>query len=374
MVASRNQIEAALRQASESRRNLATLARRINGSVVTLRRVDPFGDPREQARDFIENLDWRLPDDLAEMGEKYRAVPAQISRTVAAALDGPANLFGAYVLMTEHVIGKCVDDWKRPRGPWRKTDALIRLAFRSLLVAREVFALIELGYIGAARARLRTLLELAATAALLERSEVDVTERYQADHVMELLRQFNRGDLDGKLSEGDAKLLLRRAHSAKRKFGKEIAAARGWAVPVYGRIPGVGEIVRDFGPTSFADSYSDLSHEVHAAHITSMRYEFSDWIEEYGSGPRVDAFAHTGYDCAEYLHSSVAALLASTYSGNARSDIVYWMEVLRYTSKEIQLELIQAQGAVDPAWYRETMLKVAETVGPHGFNKENDAE
>ncbi len=47
---------------------LKKLAQRIAGSVTSYRRRTPKADPREKARDFLENLDWHLPEDLAELG------------------------------------------------------------------------------------------------------------------------------------------------------------------------------------------------------------------------------------------------------------------------------------------------------------------
>ncbi|WP_309617440.1 hypothetical protein, partial [Salinibacterium sp.] len=114
------------RRSYESRRALAVLAQRINGSIVSQKRLRPGVDPEENVRDFVEKLDWRLPEDLHRMGADYRASSGLISQTLSAVLDDTLNTFSASVQISEHVIEKCIRDWKRAGGPWRKTDALIR--------------------------------------------------------------------------------------------------------------------------------------------------------------------------------------------------------------------------------------------------------
>lgn len=356
--------ETALDQSRESRKALSVLAQRINGSIVSHKRLHPGSDPAENVKDFVERLDWRLTDDLKSMGANYRATPEMISRRLSTVLTEALDLFAASTQITEHVIAKCTQDWKRAGGPWRKTDALIRLTFRALAVSREVFALLQLGYISGARARLRTLLELAATARLLGTSPVAVSQRFESDHVMEIWRQVKRGDLVDELTDVQYRHLARRAGSIEKRFGVEMRNPRGWAAPIYGRPPSLNQIVKDYGPTSRSNNYTELSHEIHASNMTSVNNEIQDWMLTFGSGPRVDAFAHIGYDCTRYLKWAVDTLLASAAAGTSRHDIAYWRYVLQYALNETSLELLNAQAITDPKWYRDTLGKVADTLTP----------
>jgi hypothetical protein len=298
------------------------------------------------------------------MGADYRAVPDLISRSLGTVLDDTLDLFSASVQITEHVIGKCTQDWKREGGPWRKTDALIRLTFRALAVSREVFSLLQLGYISAARARLRTLLELAATERLLANTNVQVSQRFESDHVMEIWRQAKRGDLATELTNAQQQDLMKRVRSIERRFGAEMRQPRGWAFPLYGRSPSLNQIVKEYGPSSMSNNYAELSHEIHASNMTSVTNEIEDWMQTFGSGPRIDAFGHIGYDCTRYLQWAVDSLLASAAASNSRPDIAYWRYVLQYALKETTVDLLNAQAVADPQWYRETVGKLAETLLP----------
>lgn len=335
------------------------LSQRVAGSVSWYKRHTPDADPHAKARDFLENIDSHLPEDLAELGAAARAFPDLVSNAVAGLLDESLDFVAAYLSICGHVLGAAGSRWRRRGGPRRKVDVLGGLLQRSMTATNETFALLERGFPDGAEARMRTVVELAVIATFIERSTTEIARRFEASHHVEMWRRKEDGHIRG-LSEALSKRIDEQYERVLVRFGKSMAKPYGWASPAFGdRRVSFADISREYGNADSNSRFSNASHHVHASHSGSRKSAAADADGVYLHGPRPYGFYLPAYECMDSLHQCAAAFLRAVMSSHRSVEVVYWMELLHYTMKEAQLEITHAQAAADPEWARKSMTELA---------------
>lgn len=341
------------------------LAQRVSGSVSSYKRRFPDADPREKARDFLENADSFLPDDLAELGAAARVFPDLVSNSVTEVLDQSMDLIAAYLSICAYVLKSAGLRWRKPGRPWRKVEVLAGLLQRSMTATNETFALLERGYPDGAEARMRTVVELAVIANFIESSSTEIAERFEASHHVEMWRRKEDGHIRGLTGEVTARIDLQ-YERVIRRFGRPMAKPYGWASPAFGngRVT-FADISRSYGSEDFDSRFSNASHHVHASHSGTMKTAAADRDGVFLHGPRPKGFYLPAYECMDSLHQCATAFLRGVSRSRRNDEVTYWLEILHYTMKEAQLEITHAQAAVDPEWAKIAMQELGAGIVPH---------
>jgi hypothetical protein len=348
-------VEETLESIANERMLRTKLAQRVRGSVTSYLRRSPHADPQEKARDFLENIDSFLPNDLAELGSSARAFPDIVSDSVAGLLDQSLDFVAAYLSLCAYVLESAGSRWRKPGRPWRKVEVLAGLLQRSMTATNETFALLERGYPDGAEARMRTVVELAVVADFIRVNSTDVAERFQASHHVEMWRRKQDGHIRG-LSDDASKAIDEQYERVIRRFGASMSKPYGWASPAFAdqRVT-FADISRSYGNEDSKSRFSNASHHVHASHSGTMKSAAADVDGVFLHGPRPIGFYVPAYECIDSLHQCATAFLRGVMSSRRNAEIVYWIEILRYTMKETQLEITRAQASVDPAWAKKAM-------------------
>ncbi|WP_210274249.1 DUF5677 domain-containing protein [Microbacterium sp. Se63.02b] len=339
---------------------LRKLSQRVTGSVTSYRRRTPNADPREKARDFLENLDWHLPEDLAELGSAARAIPDLVSDSVAGLLDESIDFVAAYLSICGHVLASAGTRWLQQGRPRRKAEALAGLLQRAMTATNETFALLERGFPDGAEARMRTVVELGVIATFIERSSTEIARRFEASHHVEMWRRKEDGHIRG-LSDEASQTIDRQYQRVIRQHGVSMSKPYGWASPAFDdRRVTYADISRAYGNDDASSRFSNASHHVHASHSGSVKSAVADSSGVFLHGPRPVGFYMPAYECMDSLNQSATAFLRAVMSSRRHVEIVYWTELLHYTMKEAQLQITYAQAMVDPEWARRSMAKLPE--------------
>ncbi|MFJ4173737.1 DUF5677 domain-containing protein [Microbacterium sp. NPDC089696] len=350
----------AMKLADLERVFLKKLSQRIAGSITSYRRRNPKADPHEKARDFLENLDWHLPEDLAELGSAARAFPDLVSDSVAELLDESLDFVSAYLSICGHVLAFAGSRWLQQGRPRRKAQVLAGLLQRAMTATNETFALLERGFPDGAEARMRTVVELGVIATFIERSSTEIANRFEASHHVEMWRRKEDGHIRGLTAE-TAQLIDKQYQRVIQRHGASMSRPYGWASPAFdNRRVTYADISRAYGNVDSSSRFSNASHHVHASHSGSMKSAAADSLGVYLHGPRPVGFYMPAYECMDSLHQSATAFLRAVMSSRQNVEIVYWTEVLRYTMKEAQLQITHAQAMIDPEWARRSMAKLPE--------------
>jgi len=355
-------VDEAMEGASREQALKRKLAQRIAGSVTSYKRRTPNADPREKARDFLENIDWHLPDDLAELGSAARAIPDLVSDSVSKRLDSSIDFVAAYLAICGYALGSAGSRWRQSGRPWRKVEVLAGLLQRSMTATNETFTLLQRGYPDGAEARMRTVVELAVIANFIERNSTTIAERFEASHDVEMWRRKEDGHLRG-LTDALASRIDEQYHRVLRQFGQSMAKPYGWAAPAFdGNRVTFADISRDYGNVESNSRFSNASHHVHASHSGTIKSAAADASGLFLHGPRPVGFYLPAYECMDSLHQCAVAFMRAVLSSKRNVEVVYWMEMLHYAMKEAQLEISHAQAASDPEWARAAMTAMSSGV------------
>ncbi len=331
------------------------LSQRVTGSVTSYKRRSPGADPHEKARDFLANVDWFLPEDLAELGSTARAFPDLVSGSVAGLLDKTIDFVAAYVSLCAYVLRSAGLRWRQPGRPWRKVEVLAGLLHRTMTATNETFALLERRFPDGAEARMRTVVELAVIANFIQVNTTEIAERYEASHYVEMWRRKEDGHIRG-LTDDVSTMIDEQYERVIRRFGDSMSKPYGWASPAFGnRRVTFAEISRSYGNAESDSRFSNASHHVHASYSGTMKSAAADAEGVFLHGPRPTGFYLPAYECMDSLHQCAAAFLRGVMGSRRNVEVVYWIEILRYTMKEAQLEITHAQASVDPEWARKSM-------------------
>lgn len=353
-------VDQTMQSVAKERALIKKLSQRVAGSVTMYRRRTPDADARQKARDFIENIDWRLPEDLAELGSAARAYPNYVSESVAGLLDESLDFVAAYLAICGHVLSSAGSRWRQRGRPWRKVEVLAGLLQRAMTATNETFTLLEHGFPDNAEARMRTVVELSVIATLIEDNNTEIAVRFEAGHHVEMWRRKNDGHLRG-LTDEASRRIDEQYERVVRRFGPAIAKPYGWASPVFdNRRVSLSDINRKYGSSDSNSRFSNASHHVHASHSGLMKSITGDPEGVFLHGPRPRGFYLPAYDCMDSLHQCARAFLRAVLSSRRNVEVLYWTEVLRYTMREAQLEITHAQVSMDPEWAREAMSSFIE--------------
>lgn|GEM_PF-3600318 len=326
------------------------LSQRVAGSVALFRRRNPDADPHEKARGFIENIDWRLPEDLADLGSTAREFPDLVSSSTSRLLDQSAVFIAAYLSICGYVLGAAGTRWRQRGRPWRKVDVLAGLLQRSMTATNETFALLQRGFPDGAEARMRTVVELAIIAKFIEDNNVEITERYKASHYVEMWRRKEDGHIRG-LTDTLSKTIDKQYERTIQRFGSSMSRPYGWASPAFdNRRVTFADISRAYGDLDSDSRFSNASHHVHATHSGTLKSAFADTDSVFLHGPRPLGFFLPACDCLDSIQQCAEAFLRAVMSSRHNVEVVYWAELLHYAMREAQLEIIRAQASIKPEW------------------------
>ena len=354
------EVQQVMERAELERAFLRKLSQRVAGSITSYQRRTPNADPREKARDFLGNLDWHLPDDLAELGSAARAFPDLVSESVAGVLDESMDFVSAYLSICGHVLASAGSRWLQQGRPRRKAEVLAGLLQRSMTATNETFALLERGFPDGAEARMRTVVELGVIATFIERNTTEIARRFEASHHVEMWRRKEDGHIRG-LSEATSQLIDKQYRRVMRRYGVSMAAPYGWASPAFDdRRVTYADISRAYGNADSSSRFSNASHHVHASHSGSVKSAAADSSGVFLHGPRPAGFYPPAYDCMDSLHQSAAAFLKAVMSSKRNVELIYWTELLHYAMKEAQLQITRAQATIDPEWARRSMANMPD--------------
>ncbi|WP_315069347.1 DUF5677 domain-containing protein [uncultured Microbacterium sp.] len=349
----------AVKMADLERALLRKLSQRIAGSITSYSRRTPNADPREKARDFLENLDWHLPEDLAELGSAARAFPELVSDSVAELLDESLDFVSAYLSICGHVLASAGSRWLQQGRPRRNAEVLAGLLQRAMTATNETFALLERGFPDGAEARMRTVVELGVIATFIERSSTEIAKRFEASHHVEMWRRKEDDHIRGLTAE-TIQIIDKQYQRVIQRHGVSMARPYGWASPAFdNRRVTYADISRAYGNVVSSSRFSNASHHVHASHSGSMKSAAADSLGVFLHGPPV-GFYMPAYECMDSLHQSATAFLRAVRSSRRNVELVYWTELLHYTMKEAQLQITHAQAVIDPEWARRSIANLPE--------------
>ncbi len=202
---------------------------------------------------------------------------------------------------------------------------------------------------------MRTVVELAVVANFIEANSTEVAERFEASHHVEMWRRKEDGHLRG-LTADVSNVIDEQYERVIRRFGASMSRPYGWASPAFGnRRVTYSDISRAYGYTDSDARFSNASHHVHASHSGTRKAAVADAEGVFLHGPRPTGFYLPAYECIDSLHQCASAFLRGVLNSRRNVEVVYWMELLRYTMKEAQLEITRAQASVDPEWARKSM-------------------
>lgn len=337
-----------MRSVAHVRELTKKLERSIARSIAARGRGASVIDARTSAHGFLENADWYLPDELAVLGTEARVFPGVVSESVTGALDSALDFVAAYLSLCAHVMSLAGSRWRIPGRPWRKTAVLSGLLHRSMAATNETFVLLQGGFPDGAEARMRTVVESAVIANFIDASKVEIAERYYASHFVEIWRRKEDGHLRG-LTEDFVRLIDKRYDRTISRFGESISKPYGWASPAFnGRRVTFSDINRAYGDVDLGSRFANASHHVHATPTGTVKSEAADADSVFLYGPRPKGALIPAYECLDSLHRCACAFLSSVLRSCPRPEVVYWEEILHYTMKEAQLELVHAEVMVDP--------------------------
>lgn len=116
-----------------------------------------------------------------------------------------------------------------------RNEALSRLHIRACRIAEEIITLLEHGFVEAARARWRTMLEVSVTALLIAEGGDPLAERYLDHGIVDRKKELDDRDRAGAiLAGGPVRALARREIEAElaravRRYGAAFRGMHGWA-------------------------------------------------------------------------------------------------------------------------------------------------
>ncbi len=280
-------------------------------------------------------MDDRSDEDRAGLVEQYRrAMPADIAelREERAGFEGRLRArwgaaFDKYDLaaLALYQAGKSFHERHRARVLEANDlvfDALVKLHARGCLTISEVRALLLSGHPAGARARWRTLHELAVTAHLIRKQGRDVAERYlqhgkvaaakAANQWQGVAREHGIAPLDadtvGRLQAESAALIAHYGKSFKGDYGWA-AAALGFA-PDHERGPDFARIERAVELQAARPAYRQASQHVHAGPAgLAANNLLVGGTTIMVTGPRLDGLAMPGALTLDALLQCTTALL-----------------------------------------------------------------
>lgn len=178
-----------------------------------------------------------LKKDAPRMLKEYRAIDTGFRRRNLARWRGAVDLLEMMWVISMEIGEEFINEAQgRPHS--HKTDALIQLHARALLVTREIICLVHGGFADGALSRWRSLHEVAVTAFFLSQQREDIAERYLASFYFSRLRAAEQLNLHAGRANlipfDDAEIaeMRRECDALAARFGPNMRKDYGWAAPV----------------------------------------------------------------------------------------------------------------------------------------------
>lgn len=236
-------------------------------------------------------------------------------------------------------------------------DVLTETLEQALGVAAEIACLVENGHPVGARARWRTLYELAVCAEFVHKHGERAAQRYKAGHIVQAFHDLEpmAGLLTEKKQLSDWKKLQRRYRELDARYGPfgTNPGAYWWAAPFLtrksGRV-GLNQLARDVGESleEYCSHYNLANHHVHADRRSSVLSLRKSGTREFRPAPGdfIDPVRAT-VDCLDLM---VRRLAARTLRATSDRRVVYWSHLTYMISLDVKTESRRDGVEVDPGY------------------------
>jgi hypothetical protein len=312
----------------------------------------------DQAPKVAQSLRRRAPRMLREHRRIARRFERQLRRDWKSALD---RYYGILVCATEtgEDFGYRNEAQAREAGDL-VYEALVGLHARACRVAGEVHTLLSSGFPYGARARCRTLHELAVTAFVIadygrDPKHSDLAERFfRHDAVMryrEAVAFQERAEQLGYEPFGEEEITAWRAEhdQAIEQYGKSFRADYGWAANLLPD-PRFRELEKSVNMSHLRAHYSWASNEVHSG----IRGWVQNHVEWRGSllrmsGRTNDGLADPGQMAAGSLYQVTVALITGGSSDGPGPKDILSLNTINILFEECCASFVAAQERLDAA-------------------------
>lgn len=327
---------------------LRRISRRISGSLTYEQRFPGFHrDPVPALEQFVLRRQDELLEDIYRLGFGRKRETWPIVEQAQRNFQMLAPMMQGYIAVGVEMNNFAIGKWRRRGRPKAIIDALAQIHARSLLIADEVFTLLQSGYPAGAQALCRTLYELAIVAKFIAGGPAVLAKRYLVSHIVELHRR-QEDERTNRIDELDPEVLAVWAELDRRyarviaTYGDEMRFENGWAWPAFAirrngqpRKPGkiaFAEIEAQVDEVERKWRYHSASHFVHAVHLGTVKSLVVDTPGHLVLGPRPIGFAEPATDCLWDMHEVTEAFLRAVHRSSGDHEVLYWLEVQTLTA------------------------------------------